>query len=406
VARSHTADEKALACARRIGDLLCDKFLAPEKHMLDIGSSEMNHAPIHSSPLLYRKTGEKRYLDLAQEIVEEFALPGAGDYFRVGLAGKAFYQSPSRAGNRCIPSWAGRVVPHHRQPTITAALSSNSGGASPSNDRHNNGRFPPPASRPRAILSRRRHRNLLHHRLDGHERRNASHTGNSLVADELELSTLNQVLALHSRDGKWCTYNTPMDGLRKPSTIDHRFQKRPGSEQLNCCSVNAARGFGLLFPCFCIKREQQPKTLAGVDATAVDAAHCRDASGRRVDVVGVCAAVHRRVVRCTTCHRGVECQDLIQCGKFQFVATRLLPVVRSISTLMAIQAMVQQVRWRRRDRGFPGLLAGEKPAVVVAIVLGDAPQSARKAAVIVVAVMRTTRPGHDGMQRFQRGLGL
>jgi DUF1680 family protein len=37
-----------------------------------------------------------------------------------------------------------------------------------------------------------------------------------------------------------------MDGLRKPSTIDIAFQKRPGSEQLNCCSVNAARGFGLI----------------------------------------------------------------------------------------------------------------------------------------------------------------
>jgi DUF1680 family protein len=37
-----------------------------------------------------------------------------------------------------------------------------------------------------------------------------------------------------------------MDGRRVPSTEDIAFQKRPGSEQLNCCSVNAARGFGMI----------------------------------------------------------------------------------------------------------------------------------------------------------------
>ena len=66
-------------------------------------------------------------------------------------------------------------------------------------------------------------------------------TGDPIVADEIELSTLNSVVGLHSPDGAWCTYDTPMDGTRVPSTTAIAFQKRPGSEQLNCCSVNAAR---------------------------------------------------------------------------------------------------------------------------------------------------------------------
>jgi hypothetical protein len=37
-----------------------------------------------------------------------------------------------------------------------------------------------------------------------------------------------------------------MDGRRVPSTVDIAFQKRPGSEQVNCCSANAPRGLGLL----------------------------------------------------------------------------------------------------------------------------------------------------------------
>ena len=71
-------------------------------------------------------------------------------------------------------------------------------------------------------------------------------TGNSLVADELELSTLNQVLGYQHPSGKWCTYNTPMDGRRRKSVEEIGFQIRPGSEEINCCSANAPRGFGMI----------------------------------------------------------------------------------------------------------------------------------------------------------------
>ena len=71
-------------------------------------------------------------------------------------------------------------------------------------------------------------------------------TGNSVVADELELSFLNSVLGMHSPTGRWATYNTPMSGVRVASAQQIVFQSREGSPELNCCSVNAPRGFGLL----------------------------------------------------------------------------------------------------------------------------------------------------------------
>jgi hypothetical protein len=71
-------------------------------------------------------------------------------------------------------------------------------------------------------------------------------TGNSIVADEIELSTLNSVLGLHSPTGRWVTYNTPMDGTRKASAHDIVFQARAGSPELNCCSVNGPRGLGMI----------------------------------------------------------------------------------------------------------------------------------------------------------------
>src|SRR5436305_3788634 len=71
-------------------------------------------------------------------------------------------------------------------------------------------------------------------------------TRNSIVADELELSTLNSVVGLHSPTGRWVTYNTPMDGTRRASAHDIVFQARAGSPELNCCSVNGSRGFGMI----------------------------------------------------------------------------------------------------------------------------------------------------------------
>ena len=71
-------------------------------------------------------------------------------------------------------------------------------------------------------------------------------TGNSLAADELELTSYNVILGAQNPTGRWWTYNTPMDGYRKASNYDIDFQARPGSPELNCCSVNGPRALGIL----------------------------------------------------------------------------------------------------------------------------------------------------------------
>ena len=45
-------------------------------------------------------------------------------------------------------------------------------------------------------------------------------TGDSLVADELELSLLNSGLGMMNPTGRWVSYNTPMDGIRTASPND------------------------------------------------------------------------------------------------------------------------------------------------------------------------------------------
>ena len=241
-----TGDAAALRCAARIGDLLCDKFLGPKARVVDTGSAEMNQAVVHSLALLYERTREKKYLELAQEVVEEFADPQAGDYLNTALAAKAFYQCRK-------PRW------ESLHPILgLAELYRATGDADhrkafeqlwwsiAEHDRHNNGGF----SSGEQAQGNPYHGGAIETCCTiawmAMSVEMLKLTGDPVVADELELSTLNQVVGLHSPDGKWCTYNTPMDGKRVPSTEDIAFQKRPGSEQLNCCSVNAARGFGLI----------------------------------------------------------------------------------------------------------------------------------------------------------------
>lgn len=242
-----TGDERALTAARRIGDLLCDKFGGPQRTVVSTGSAEMNQAVAHSLVLLYRRTGETRYLEQAYEIVDlEFPMEGAGDYLRAGMAGREFFQTPKPRWESLHPMMAmpelywvtGRE--HYRKAYehlwwSIARL-----------DRHNNGGF----SSGEQAQGNPYHRGAIETCCTiawmAMSVEMLKLTGDSVVADELELSTLNQVVGLHEPHGKWCTYNTPMDGVRTNSTIDIAFQIRPGSEELNCCSVNAARGFGMI----------------------------------------------------------------------------------------------------------------------------------------------------------------
>lgn len=243
-------DPTALACARRIGDLFCTRF--KEARLVDTGSTEMNLAPIHSLCLLYRRTGESRYLVQAQKICDEFAARGkdgkplAGDYLNAALAGKEFFQMPKPRWESLHPImglaelfWiTGKEQYRRAFEHIWWSIVKL--------DRHNNGGF----SSGEQAQGNPYHRGAIETcctiawaalsvemlRL----------TGNPIVADELELSTLNSVTGMHSPNGRWVTYNTPMDGTRKASAHDIVFQARAGSPELNCCSVNGARGFGLI----------------------------------------------------------------------------------------------------------------------------------------------------------------
>lgn len=246
-------DSQVLHCVEAMAALLGRKFGGKKRpRLVDTGSTEMNLAPVHVLCLLHRQTGQDRYLALALQWVDEFAAldadgqPLAGDYLNRALAGQPFFQTPKPRWESLHPImalaelyWITGEEPYRRAfEQIWWSIVEL--------DRHNNGGF----SSGEAAQGNPYHQGAIETCCTiawvAASVEMLKLTGNSIVADELEISTLNSILGLHSASGRWVTYNTPMDGVRKASAHDIVFQAREGSPELNCCSVNGARGLGMV----------------------------------------------------------------------------------------------------------------------------------------------------------------
>ncbi|KKK61103.1 hypothetical protein LCGC14_3017680, partial [marine sediment metagenome] len=202
--------------------------------------------------ILYRKTKSERYLKMALQIVDEFAAKGkkgqlAGDYLRQALCGKEFFQTPKPRWESLHPImglaelyWiTGRDQYRQAFEQIWWSIVKL--------DRHNNGGFTSFEEAQGNPYDLRAIESCCTIAWIAMTVEMLKMTMNSIVADELELSTLNSVVGMHSSTGRWSTYNTPMNGLRRGQTNDATAGHfREGSPELSCCSVNTPRGFGML----------------------------------------------------------------------------------------------------------------------------------------------------------------
>ena len=235
-----TQDAKALTCACRIADMLCKTFLNVDERKAGLMECE---APIHSLCLLYEKTGKRAYLDLALEIVKEFEQ--AGDYVRQALAGREFFQGPRVRWETLHPIMGIAELYFITGDEKYREAYEHIWWSILESDRHNNGGF---STGEQATGDPYRYGIIetcctvawMAMSVDM-----LRMTGDSRVADELELSLLNSGLGLMSPDGAWVTYDTPVDGVRKPSTESIGWQGREGTPTLNCCAVNGPRAIAM-----------------------------------------------------------------------------------------------------------------------------------------------------------------
>ncbi len=248
----HAGDENAWRSARRIADLLCTTFLGTGRRLVDAGDkTETNLSPAHALCLLHEETGAARYLQLAEQVVDEFEAQGpdgalAGDYVREALAGKEFHETPRPRWESLHPIMAVpelyyitgdrryRDAFEHIYWSIVKLDRHNSGGFSSGERARGNPYLALPIETCCTIAWIAMSVEML--RL----------TGDSVVADEIELSTLNSVIGMHSVSGRWVAYDTPMDGVRRASAHAIACHSREGTPELNCCSVNGHRGLGMI----------------------------------------------------------------------------------------------------------------------------------------------------------------
>ena len=247
-----TRDKEALACATHIADLLCETYLGAKRpRLVETGSTEMNLAPVHSLCILYRKTKNERYLRLALQIVDEFAAtengePLAGDYLRSALNGKEFFQTPKPRWESLHPIMALAELYWITGEDRYRGAFERIWWSIVKLDRHNNGGFSSgekATGNPYHLAAIESCCTIAWTAMSVEM---LKLTGDSIVADELELTLFNSIVGMHSSTGHWSTYDTPMNGIRRASAHTIVFQSREGTPELNCCSVNTPRGFGML----------------------------------------------------------------------------------------------------------------------------------------------------------------
>ncbi len=246
-----TGDPATLEAARKIGDLVCKTYLDSGRKVSSAGDSEMNMAIAHGLGVLYRKTGEPKYLAMLREVEKEWQTPGAGDYFRQAAERVPFFRQPK-------PRWESL---HDLQ--ALAELYRITGDTAYRNaflfdwqsifetDVHNSGSF---STMEGAIGTPFRKGEIetcctvawIAMSLDAFALSGPAEQRSTRTVDALERAAYNAVLGYLHPSGRWATYNTPMNGKREASAHSIVFQSRPGTPELNCCSVNAPRGLGML----------------------------------------------------------------------------------------------------------------------------------------------------------------
>jgi DUF1680 family protein len=241
-----TGDQEALNAATRAADLVCKTYLDTGKRIYDAGSAEMNMAVIHSLGLLYRETQKPEYLRMMREIEKDWEKPPAGDYLRLAKTGVEYYQTPKPRWESLHPMLGlaefFRITGEGQYRDALAHWWSSIRRT----DVHNTGSFSTNEQATGNPFMSGSIETCCTVAWIAYSIETLKLTGDPAVADALELATWNAVLGYEHPSGRWCTYDTPMSGKRLASAHSIVFQSRPGTPELNCCSVNGPRGLAML----------------------------------------------------------------------------------------------------------------------------------------------------------------
>lgn len=240
-----SGSKKARRIMLRAANSIYDHFYLNNR-LLDEAKDGTDAAIGHAFALLYELTKDKRYLDMVEFTFQTFASDGGGDYFNDGLRTVPFYKMKRHRWEclHALETIAGMyAITHDKQYLLSFA---NIWRSIASGDRHNTGGFSSGESACGNPYDLRAIETCCTIAWMALTTDFVWMGRDSRVADELELSAWNAFLGAQLFNEKVFTYNTPMIGEKIPSTTTIAFQKTDLSPDLNCCSVNAPRGFGMI----------------------------------------------------------------------------------------------------------------------------------------------------------------
>lgn len=251
-----TGDDKALAAARRVADHLLTEAPLGQFNLtengIDLLKGLSSSSILEPLALLYQRTGEKRYLELAEDIVANWSRPNK--FFSNGqqLIEQAFAKiPPEQIGSQksyemmsCFEGLCELYRIRGEQRYLDAAvefaqtlrrteLMIHGSGSNKElwcgGTRIQTEILEQPMETCVTVTWMKLCYQLL--RL----------TGDSLWADDLEVSLYNALIGAMTPDGSWWAYFSPLAGQRVPSHYQHEDVK------MSCCVANGPRGL-LLTP--------------------------------------------------------------------------------------------------------------------------------------------------------------
>lgn len=241
-----TGDRKAYESVIRAADCICRLYVDGGRRPIEAGNPCFNLSVLHIIAELQRRAPNDRYLALIRRIEED--MEKDGDWLRGGVNGTPYWRLPS-SGPRWealhilqgfVTLWEATGEERYRRAVLNHWRSIRD------LDRHPSGAFSTNEQASGTIFAQGAIETCCSVAWMALTTDVMRLTGDSTVADELELTLWNQALAAQHPSGNWCTYDTPLNGVRAPSYHQINFQYRPGSPELNCCSVNSPRTLGML----------------------------------------------------------------------------------------------------------------------------------------------------------------
>ncbi|MBE6638699.1 MAG: hypothetical protein E7616_04495 [Ruminococcaceae bacterium] len=251
-----TENEKPLNVAKKALDCIYETF--KDRSYIVSGGFETNRGIAHGYAQMYQITKDQKYLNEAIRIIEEDCKNNAGGWYPMALAGKEF------ADSNCL-----RWEVLHMVMTL-GILFEETGNKEYyevmsavwesvlKTDVHNAGTFTTNEGACGNPYAEGIVETCCTIAWAAFTNEYYKYNQSVRVADELERSYFNGILASLLDDNKYCTYNTPVngiegsasfhgggyDGRRVPSQKDIALQYNTASPDMNCCQANYARGIG------------------------------------------------------------------------------------------------------------------------------------------------------------------